>query len=168
VNYVASFLLPFGIGLAITLVISLALYGIVRAIGWVIGGFMPEPQEPTSKHPAASPFSVPVKPHRHLDTAVSAVRLSWSIADIHIPSAMLDRCREARQCEPHQTLRSQSLRRPRESDLRTSHTWLLDGLNVCFRCLKRTSVGLGRQTAAKHNFRAPRLLLPPNGMIDRG
>jgi hypothetical protein len=28
-----------GIGLAITLAVSLAVYGVVRAIGWVIGGF---------------------------------------------------------------------------------------------------------------------------------
>jgi hypothetical protein len=28
-----------GIGLAITLAISLGVYGLIRAIGWVIGGF---------------------------------------------------------------------------------------------------------------------------------
>ena len=31
---------PFAIGLAVTIVISLALYALVRAIGWVIGGFV--------------------------------------------------------------------------------------------------------------------------------
>ena len=29
-----------GIGFAATLAVSLAVYGLVRAIGWVIGGFM--------------------------------------------------------------------------------------------------------------------------------
>jgi hypothetical protein len=38
-SYTASFLPPLGIGFAITLAISLAVYGVVRAIGWVIGGF---------------------------------------------------------------------------------------------------------------------------------
>ena len=33
------FCLRFGIGLAITLAVSLAVYMLVRAIGWVIGGF---------------------------------------------------------------------------------------------------------------------------------
>jgi len=31
--------LPLATGLIITLAVSLAVYGIVRAIGWVIGGF---------------------------------------------------------------------------------------------------------------------------------
>jgi len=30
---------PLGLGLAMTLAVSLAVYGLVRAIGWVIGGF---------------------------------------------------------------------------------------------------------------------------------
>jgi hypothetical protein len=38
-SYAAHFLPPLGLGLAITLGVSLAVYGIVRAIGWVIGGF---------------------------------------------------------------------------------------------------------------------------------
>jgi hypothetical protein len=39
-SYAASFLPPLGLGLAITLAVSLAFYGLVRAIGWVIGGFV--------------------------------------------------------------------------------------------------------------------------------
>jgi hypothetical protein len=38
-NYVPIFLRHFGFWLAISAAISLAVYGIIRAIGWVIGGF---------------------------------------------------------------------------------------------------------------------------------
>jgi hypothetical protein len=38
-SHAASFLPPFTIGLGITFAITLAVYGVVRAIGWVIGGF---------------------------------------------------------------------------------------------------------------------------------
>ena len=38
-NWWVSLLPPLGLGLGVTLAVSLALYGIVRAIGWVIGGF---------------------------------------------------------------------------------------------------------------------------------
>jgi hypothetical protein len=38
-SYAASFLPHLGLGLAITFGISLFVYGLVRAIGWVIGGF---------------------------------------------------------------------------------------------------------------------------------
>jgi hypothetical protein len=38
-SYAARLLPPLGLGLAITLAVSLAIYGVVRAIGWVIGGF---------------------------------------------------------------------------------------------------------------------------------
>jgi hypothetical protein len=38
-SYAASFLPPLGVGLAITLAVSFTVYGIGRAIGWVIGGF---------------------------------------------------------------------------------------------------------------------------------
>jgi hypothetical protein len=38
-NWVGPFLTWLGISLAITLAASLAAYGLVRAIGWVIGGF---------------------------------------------------------------------------------------------------------------------------------
>jgi hypothetical protein len=38
-DWIGKFAPPSGIGFAITLVVSLALYGAVRAIGWVIGGF---------------------------------------------------------------------------------------------------------------------------------
>jgi hypothetical protein len=38
-SYVESFLPPPGIGFVITLAVTLAVYVVVRAIGWVIGGF---------------------------------------------------------------------------------------------------------------------------------
>jgi len=38
-NWWASLLPPLGLGLAITLAVSLVVYALVRAIGWVIGGF---------------------------------------------------------------------------------------------------------------------------------
>jgi len=38
-NWRNKFAKPLAQGLAITLIISLAVYGLVRAIGWVIGGF---------------------------------------------------------------------------------------------------------------------------------
>jgi hypothetical protein len=38
-SYAAVLLPPLGIGLAITLAASLAVYYMIRAIGWVIGGF---------------------------------------------------------------------------------------------------------------------------------
>ena len=38
-SYARSFLPPLSIGVLLTLTIALAVYGIVRAIGWVIGGF---------------------------------------------------------------------------------------------------------------------------------
>jgi len=38
-SYAASLLPPLGLGLAITLGVSLAVYGVFRALGWVIGGF---------------------------------------------------------------------------------------------------------------------------------
>jgi len=38
-NYPTEFLPPLAIGLAITLGLTLFVYGLVRAIGWVIGGF---------------------------------------------------------------------------------------------------------------------------------
>ena len=38
-SWAFEFFSKLGIGLAITLALSLALYGLVRAIGWVIGGF---------------------------------------------------------------------------------------------------------------------------------
>ena len=38
-NWRTKFALPLATGLIITLAVSLAVYGIVRAIGWVIGGF---------------------------------------------------------------------------------------------------------------------------------
>ena len=38
-NWRNKFAKPFALGLAITLTVSLAIYGLVRAIGWVIGGF---------------------------------------------------------------------------------------------------------------------------------
>jgi hypothetical protein len=38
-NYFVEFALPLFIGLAISLAGAIAVYGIVRAIGWVIGGF---------------------------------------------------------------------------------------------------------------------------------
>ena len=38
-SYAASLLPPLGLGLAVTLAVSLVIYGLVRAIGWVIGGF---------------------------------------------------------------------------------------------------------------------------------
>ena len=38
-SYAAAFALTMTYGLAITLAFALALYGLVRAIGWVIGGF---------------------------------------------------------------------------------------------------------------------------------
>lgn len=47
----------------------------------------------------------PVRLSHQLHNAVSAVRTSPSIADIHIPSAIPDRCRAARQRAPHHTLR---------------------------------------------------------------
>ena len=39
-SYTASFLPVLGVGLVITLVVSLIAYGVARAIGWVIGGFV--------------------------------------------------------------------------------------------------------------------------------
>jgi hypothetical protein len=38
-NYAATFLLWLGAGLAMTLAMSLLIYVLIRAIGWVIGGF---------------------------------------------------------------------------------------------------------------------------------
>jgi hypothetical protein len=38
-NWRRKFAVPLAIGLAITLAVSFAVYGIVRTIGWVIGGF---------------------------------------------------------------------------------------------------------------------------------
>lgn len=38
-SYASALLIPLSIGLLVTLAISLAIYGLVRAIGWVIGGF---------------------------------------------------------------------------------------------------------------------------------
>jgi hypothetical protein len=38
-NWRHKFAIPLALGLAITVTISLAIYGLVRAIGWVIGGF---------------------------------------------------------------------------------------------------------------------------------
>ena len=38
-SYARSFLPPLSIGVLLTLTIALVVYGIVRAIGWVIGGF---------------------------------------------------------------------------------------------------------------------------------
>jgi predicted Co/Zn/Cd cation transporter (cation efflux family) len=38
-SYATELLPPLTIGLAITLAVSLAVYGFVRAIDWVIGGF---------------------------------------------------------------------------------------------------------------------------------
>ncbi len=39
VNWRTKFAVPLTIGLATTLAASFAVYGLVRAIGWVIGGF---------------------------------------------------------------------------------------------------------------------------------
>jgi hypothetical protein len=38
-NYPTEFLPPLAMGLAITLGLTLFVYGLVRAMGWVIGGF---------------------------------------------------------------------------------------------------------------------------------
>lgn len=38
-NWRTKFAVPLAMGLAITLAVSFAVYGLVRAIGWVIGGF---------------------------------------------------------------------------------------------------------------------------------
>jgi hypothetical protein len=38
-SWLAAFWPPLGFGLAVSLGVALAVYGIVRAIGWVIGGF---------------------------------------------------------------------------------------------------------------------------------
>ena len=38
-SYASALLPPFAFGLGMTLIVSLAVYAIVRAIGWVIGGF---------------------------------------------------------------------------------------------------------------------------------
>jgi hypothetical protein len=38
-SYAAVLLPPLGIGLAITLAVALAVYLLVRATGWVVGGF---------------------------------------------------------------------------------------------------------------------------------
>ena len=42
-SYPIEFLPPLAIGLAITLGLTLFVYGLVRAIGWVIGGFAASP-----------------------------------------------------------------------------------------------------------------------------
>jgi hypothetical protein len=39
-NWRTKFVVPLAEALALTLAVSLAVYGVVRAIGWVIGGFM--------------------------------------------------------------------------------------------------------------------------------
>jgi hypothetical protein len=39
-NWFSEFAKHLGSGLAITLVVALAVYGLLRAIGWVIGGFV--------------------------------------------------------------------------------------------------------------------------------
>jgi hypothetical protein len=39
VNWRTKFVVPLTIGLATTIAVSLAVYGLVRTIGWVIGGF---------------------------------------------------------------------------------------------------------------------------------
>jgi hypothetical protein len=38
-DYSLNFVIRLGIGLMIALACSLAVYGMIRAIGWVIGGF---------------------------------------------------------------------------------------------------------------------------------
>jgi len=38
-SYAGHRLFPLSIGFAITLAVTLAVYGVVRAIGWVVGGF---------------------------------------------------------------------------------------------------------------------------------
>ena len=39
-SYATELLPPLTLGLSITLALSLAVYGVVRAVGWVIGGFV--------------------------------------------------------------------------------------------------------------------------------
>jgi hypothetical protein len=38
-NWLANFAMPLFLFLGITLAVALCIYGIIRAIGWVIGGF---------------------------------------------------------------------------------------------------------------------------------